>query len=265
MKFSIVNGEKREPQKGLSGVCPNCGSPTISKCGNKKIHHWAHKSKLECDPWWENETEWHRDWKNHFHINWQEVVHKDEVTGEKHIADVKTDQGWIIEFQHSYIRPEERKARNVFYKKIAWVVDGNRLKGDLDRIKSAIENGKFISPHIIKVKSDFCSLLKDWASENIPVFFDFGGPQLVLLFPDISDGFYYITTSISKNQFIEIFREPGSPNSIEFMSLLKNFKLFISQLNNPKPQTSNIMSPQLRKIRRGPRIDYIQKRRGRKF
>lgn len=46
MRFSIVNGEKREAQKGLIGVCIGCDQPVIPKCGPIKIHHWAHKSNV---------------------------------------------------------------------------------------------------------------------------------------------------------------------------------------------------------------------------
>jgi hypothetical protein len=42
--------------------------------------------------------------------SWQEIVHRSD-SGEKHIADVKTDHGWVIEFQHSYLNPEERRSR----------------------------------------------------------------------------------------------------------------------------------------------------------
>ena len=41
--------------------------------------------------------------------------------GEKHIADVKTDQDCVIEFQHTYIKPDERRSREEFYKNIVWV------------------------------------------------------------------------------------------------------------------------------------------------
>jgi hypothetical protein len=50
----------------------------------------------------ENETEWHRAWKDQFPPEWQEIVHL-AGDGERHIADVKTGDGWVIEFQHSYI------------------------------------------------------------------------------------------------------------------------------------------------------------------
>ena len=123
MKFALVDGNKTEATRGIKGICPSCGSEVIAKCGEVKINHWAHKGTRICDIWWENETEWHRQWKNNFPNDWQEVVNFD-VKGEKHIADVKTDEGWVLEFQHSYLKPEERNSRNEFYSKLVWVIDG---------------------------------------------------------------------------------------------------------------------------------------------
>src|SRR5690606_11582036 len=111
--YAIVDENKTEAFKGGKGNCPCCGSELIAKCGELKINHWAHKGARNCDTWWENETEWHRKWKNNFPKEWQEIIHFDEK-GEKHIADVKTEKGWVLEFQHSYIKPEERNSRNLF-------------------------------------------------------------------------------------------------------------------------------------------------------
>ena len=52
MKYSIVNGERSEAQPGLTGLCQACDHPTVAKCGEIKIWHWAHKGKRKCDPWW---------------------------------------------------------------------------------------------------------------------------------------------------------------------------------------------------------------------
>lgn len=111
MKYALVNNERQEPQSGLIGKCQCCNSPVIAKCGDLRVHHWAHKTKLQCDPWWE-ESEWHRAWKEKFPKEWQEIIHKAE-NDEKHIADVKTDQGFVIEFQHSHLDSQERAARGV--------------------------------------------------------------------------------------------------------------------------------------------------------
>lgn len=97
MKFALVDGTRLEAQPKLSAKCPICSDPMVSKCGKVRIWHWAHQGTLPCDPWWENETEWHRNWKGQFPINWQEFVYRAE-NGEKHVADVRTDHGWVIEY-----------------------------------------------------------------------------------------------------------------------------------------------------------------------
>lgn len=136
MKYSLVDNEKVEAFKGGKGECTLCGGETTAKCGTKVIHHWAHKPKDNCDPWWENETEWHREWKNKFPKEWQEVVHHDEVTGEKHIADVKTPAGLVIEFQNSPISIEELSSREKFYKSMIWIVNGQTFKNNFHILHS---------------------------------------------------------------------------------------------------------------------------------
>ncbi len=185
MKFALHNDEKKEAETNLKGaVCQVCKSEVIAKCGNIKIHHWAHKSRKKCDHWWENETQWHRAWKNHFPIDWQEVVHISK-TGEKHIADVKLPKGLVVEFQHSPIKPEEILARNNFYKNIIWIVDGKRRKTDEKKFEEALEWRGW----------DSSRLLKDWTIFPKPVFFDFGKPLLW----GVSDGF---PIKLEKKNFI---------------------------------------------------------------
>ena len=141
MRFALLNDERIEATKEAKGVCPCCGNDLVAKCGEVYIHHWAHKKKCN-DHWWENETEWHRNWKNQFPNEWQEIIQYDE-SGEKHIADVKTSEGWVIEFQHSYLNPEERRSRNNFYKKLIWVVDGTRRKTDAKQFQKIFDEGEF--------------------------------------------------------------------------------------------------------------------------
>jgi competence protein CoiA len=95
----------------------------LSKCGTKVLWHWAHHGRKHCDPWWENETEWHRSWKACFPEEWREHVHFDGK-GEKHIADVKTPSGTVLEFQNSAMPPQELHAREQFYGSMLWIVNG---------------------------------------------------------------------------------------------------------------------------------------------
>ncbi len=93
----------------------------IAKCGTQRVHHWAHRGERACDAWWEPETPWHRDWKSRFPADWREVIRFSQ-SGEKHIADVRTEHGLTIEFQHSHLKPDERAAREAFYGNMMWVV-----------------------------------------------------------------------------------------------------------------------------------------------
>ena len=120
MKYGIVAGARHEAARGLSGQCPACGAALIAKCGDLRVHHWAHKGARTCDAWWEPETEWHREWKDRFPKDSQEVIQRAE-DGEKHIADVKTKHGHVLEFQHSPISNEERAAREAFYRRMSWI------------------------------------------------------------------------------------------------------------------------------------------------
>ncbi len=126
MRYAIVDSERTEAQPGMRGICQCCGGQTIAKCGEHVVWHWAHKRKEDCDPWWETETEWHRTWKDRFPFDWQEVVHVDPKSGEKHIADVKTPSGLVIEMQNSPIHPKEMRSREEFYGNMVWVVNGDR-------------------------------------------------------------------------------------------------------------------------------------------
>ena len=179
MKFALVDNQKKEAEKGLKGLCPICQQPVIAKCGKFKINHWAHKSLKHCDNWWENETEWHRQWKNTFPLEWQEIVSIDEKTGEKHIADIKTNSGMVVEFQHSNISEEERISREKFYKNMIWIVDGTRRKRDFAHFYEAFEYGNIWRAGknclLYVLEHGLCRLPKEWQSSNVPVLFDFKG------------------------------------------------------------------------------------------
>lgn len=123
MQYALVEGLKHAPEPNLKGICPRCSEPTASKCGPVLLWHWAHRGKRHCDPWWENETNWHRAWKSKFPPECREVVHFDDATGEKHVADVKTRSGVVLEFQNSPMSVTEMRARERFYGQMCWVVN----------------------------------------------------------------------------------------------------------------------------------------------
>jgi len=131
MQLALVDGLRLEAFSGGRGLCPICGSEVIAKCGPRIMHHWAHYRPKECDPWWENETPWHRDWKNLFPIECLEVSHTAH-DGEIHRADIKTPTGIIVEVQHSSMTDAERQSRELFYGNLAWILDGSKFTNNFD-------------------------------------------------------------------------------------------------------------------------------------
>lgn len=127
MQYALVAGVRREASVGIGGTCPACGSATVARCGTRKIHHWAHRALKDCDQWWENETDWHRAWKNHYPAECREVVHF-APDGEIHRSDIKTPGGIYIEVQHSHLPEPERLAREAFYGNLIWVLDGRSFR-----------------------------------------------------------------------------------------------------------------------------------------
>ena len=59
-------------------------------------------------------TNWHTSWQNKFAKQYQEKIFFDK-NGNKHIADVCTKNGVVIEFQHSAISAKELMQRVNFY------------------------------------------------------------------------------------------------------------------------------------------------------
>ena len=88
----------------------------IPKCGPIVCWHWAHRV-LDCDPWSEPETTWHRTWKHHGYETEVVLRHGDEV----HRADIVTITGLVIELQSGYLSADAIAARERFYGRMWWL------------------------------------------------------------------------------------------------------------------------------------------------
>jgi competence protein CoiA len=216
MKFAIQGQKRVEAAPQATGQCPCCESDLTAKCGSQKAWHWSHKGTRHCDLWWENETAWHRNWKDHFPGECHEVVHFAD-DGEKHVADIKTPGGLVIEFQHSAMSVDEKNAREKFYKNMIWIVDGTRLKTDKARFKNvfssdqrAFEKWQTLTPEQIFPKS--------WLNRSVPVYFDTGDTNhLICLLPKASpqwlDKYYdfvVVPNTIFRSNFVEILDKYGN-------------------------------------------------------
>lgn len=218
MQFAHVEGTRVPAAPGLNGHCPACSQPVVAKCGTRRVWHWAHKGKRSCDNWWEPETAWHRRWKDEFPTEWQEHIQHAE-SGEKHIADVRTKQGLVIEFQHSHLDPEEQASREAFYENLVWVVDGTRLKRDWSRFLKGMEKATRAHPLGFGM---ICSVPEEcfpsaWLNSSKLVIFDFHGmpadgdapnpdAKLWCLLPGRAEGRAFFG-SLSRRDFLKKARE----------------------------------------------------------
>jgi competence protein CoiA len=235
MRIALVDGQRREAEHGLLGVCQGCGQRLVPKVGEVRDRHWAHHGERMCDPWWENETPWHRAWKAQFPEHWQEVRRQAE-NGEWHIADVKTDEGWVFEFQHSHITPVERRAREAFYSNLIWVVDGTRLKRSLTQFGKVWKEGLPVNQQawLRRVYPDDCALLREWgAGSNAPVLFDFGVEAAVWwLLPRSADGAREYVAQFSRTAFVQLHSSGTTEMVDDFAKFLKEFSQMISIYNS---------------------------------
>ena len=232
MRFALIDDLRREAEPGLSGTCPGCAADLVAKCGKTRVWHWAHRGNRSCDPWWEPETEWHRNWKSHFPIEQQEVRQQAE-SGEWHIADVKTRHGMVLEFQHSHLDPEERAAREDFYTDMIWVVDGCRLKRTAGYIFGQIAAAqRWRMDEVYTIPGEPMGFPDGWTQCKHPVIFDLQAsdlsgwgqrPDLLwCLLPGRAHG-HAVVISIKPDEFLNALNYRQYPISTKsYMSLMTN-------------------------------------------
>jgi len=201
-------GNRIEPEPKLKGICSLCQEELISKCGEINIWHWAHKINSDCDFGKENETKWHRDWKTFVSKEEREVV----VNGfdnynlmSKKIADVKTKQGLVIEFQHSPIEINEIKIREAVYRNMIWVFD---VQDILQSFKLLDKEKKYYVTNDL-LHRGYVSFRWKWGRKSYeecskPIFLDLGDDRILYIkkiyYGKYVGGYGYI---VSKEAFIQ--------------------------------------------------------------
>ena len=239
MKYALVNDQRKEAFPGGKGLCHHCGGDVIARCGSYRIHHWAHRGNRDCDSWAEKETEWHRAWKSNFPAECQEFIQHDGQSGERHIADVRTNYGLVIEFQHSHLDPQERAARERFYGNMIWVVDGTRLQRDFPRFLKGKDDLRQTNAqgYFVLAFPEECFPTM-WLDSSVPVIFDFRGVDehalpdvwrdgLWCLLPGRAEG-HAVVVGMSREQFVAI--APSRPQLLLVQDTMTAFTQYIREM-----------------------------------
>jgi hypothetical protein len=142
---------------------------------------------------------------------------------------VKTEHGCIIEFQHSFLPAEERRARETFYPRMVWVVDGLRRKRDSSQFFKALSSGLVVreKPLTFSIPAGMGALLQDWVDSRVPVFFDFGAANIQMdisrfgalvlwyLDPNSPDGWAHLAP-VRRVSFIDALLHAGPFEGIDY-------------------------------------------------
>ena len=118
------------PSKGIHGFCIDCGEEVISKCGTIVSHHFAHTINSNCgSKYHDNKSEWHQEWQHTVvpAIPGKNVEVTISLNNAIKRADLISNSGYIVEFQHSPLSIPERLDREQHYKKMIWVVHTDRM------------------------------------------------------------------------------------------------------------------------------------------
>ncbi len=141
----------------------------------------------------------------------------DALSGELHIADVKTAADLVIEFQRSSIHPDEVRAREDFYGQMIWVIDGQKNEADRFNFRNmrSNPNSDGISQFQWFGRS---TLFSRWHTLK-PVFIDFGP----------GDGFWRILRY--------------DPKSKRGLAGLCDISVFVTQASNGGADFSSVGGP----------------------
>ncbi len=149
-----------------------------AKCGRIVVHHWAHEIGVDCDNWFEPETEWHRNWKLEFPMDTVEVPVGD------HRADVRI-QELVVELQNSAISPAEIQARELHYGRMIWIVNAEKFAERFYLLRQ-------MNPHVLSFR--WKRMKSSWRFARRPVYFDFGRVRIKeLLGATVTDSTVFYT------------------------------------------------------------------------
>lgn len=126
-------------------LCPACKEKVQLKTGNKRIWHFAHISKKNCETQLENESEYHLkgkiqlfDWLRNQGINVEMEKYLPKIKQRSDLFVTWKDQHYALEFQCSTIESTVLLKRTKAYLREnitpIWILGGNRLKRSSENI-----------------------------------------------------------------------------------------------------------------------------------
>ena len=114
-----ITAQEYNPERHLTLKC-ELNHPLMVKRGEQKRHHFCHYPGTLCKYNTNDTSEWHLKWQS---LNPKQTEIRITREGKTHIADLITEDGRVIEIQHSPISKKEIYKREQFYKNMIWIFD----------------------------------------------------------------------------------------------------------------------------------------------
>jgi hypothetical protein len=161
----------------------------------------------------------------------------------------------VLEFQHSYLNPEERRSRDAFYgPKLIWVVNALRRQTDLTQFNKEMERPRHVGvigePFWVG-SSGSCRLAEEWSGSDAQVLFDFG-PKLGLMWMlgRLSNGQVFFAR-YTHAQFIEAHGAVEAEKDTDFAALVEQLGTLVEEYERIVRSRSTVrFQPQLPASRR---------------
>ena len=189
------------------GYCPCCKKRMIAKVGTGiRRSHWAHRHAERCDEWWEDESEWHINWRNLFlekagNKHCVDIENVLEKNGRRHFYDIRLYNRLAIILRRARLTDERQHEYEDFFGEMLWMVesrisDYNRLQEQCVRevIKVVEEPPScYACCFWLRSSNGYNSFFSKWERCSVPVVFDFTNASrgkeknLWILLPHLSE------------------------------------------------------------------------------
>jgi len=131
MLLAVKDGTRVRPTRtGERGTCPVCEGEVVSRCGEINVWHWAHRVVTGCDPWIEQESAWHAEWKSLVPETWIEIII--EKDGKRRCADIRLPNGRVVKLQRTPLSPEQIREYESFFGAMLWIFDVREARETTD-------------------------------------------------------------------------------------------------------------------------------------
>ena len=248
MKFADIEGNVERHSRAL----PGNAAIAVMRCSPDavlSIWHWAHPKSKVCDRWWEHgdgmasvveepiSRRVARDW-----TYWQ--------SGERHRADVKTESGLVLEFQHSPLSEAERVSREDVYPRLVWVVHANRRR-DQKKFFASFP-GRYVSHRDCRPlpSSEMTALSARLGESRAPVYFDFDETERVWrLYPFSGEVLAYVTP-VDRAGFVKSHRDGDNLEELFDQVFARDRKIASAQAipRLPLPDFSRYSTRRMRRL-----------------